>query len=56
MVTWSENIVTSTQHICKMYFSVPKAKFFLFFFPCKDLSECTIGACLPETLFAVKLR
>lgn len=32
MVTWSENIVTSTQHICKMYFSVPKAKFFLFFF------------------------
>lgn len=33
MVTWSENIVTSTQHICKMYFSVPKAKFFLFFFP-----------------------
>jgi len=55
MVTWSENIVTSTQHICKMYFSVPKAKFFLFFF-CKDLSECAIGARLPETLFAVKLR
>lgn len=55
MVTWSENIVTSTQHICKMYFSVPKAKFFLFF-PVRILSECTIGARLPETLFAVKPR